>query len=589
MPRPRPSRVLLHACTIATATALAAGCARVTVRKVPTPTQYSHQGVSSWTHDLQLKADAMEGVRFYLPRPFVSVFESFPIATDLYLAKGRVSADNKYVVIDSITPLSTRGDFANGAIRELAGTAVPKSLIFRRTATPGPAPSDPQPPATPRSGDDPASPAGDSAAARLLEEAKAAAASAGAAAADAKAAAAQAQNPAPAPANGTTEGSQTGISRRKVTNSNGAFAFTPLRGNFDVLYLPDFDEQYVVSSKSRLGNASFELNLGQGWSLQGFNSLTDNSELNKRIFDLIDTASDLAKKAATAGLGSVLPTTALGSLADTLASPRSGDEMEESPGTPVALKIVVVHYAAKGLYPVIKPRELADKTVPGLVVDLQQRGETGTIRLPSPEEVQAAVERLDTHQRRFTVPVYPYQYISFNTFRYLAIQVLTPEGSTAGDLYDKTGTAGEPGDRQAFDASEIMKKLLNALATGTPQPKDDSQTQTQTQTQAQAQAQAAAAAVLGEAPLRADALAAVKTTVPSAQNVTFQLGRVTDDTRIVQALIRLADGAPAPTPAQMTTIEDSLKRLLNEFSGGRVKTGLGGEVTGVQAMVPDPN
>lgn len=581
MSRPRSSRVLLHACTIATATALAAGCARVTVRKVPTPTQYSHQGVSSWTHDMQVKADAMEGLRFYLPRPFVSVFESFPIATDLYLAKGRVSADNKYVVIDSITPLSTRGDFANGAIRELTGTAVPKSLIFRRTATPAPTPSNPQPPATPRSGDDPGAQGDDSTAARLLEQAKAAAASAGASAADAKAAAAQARNP--APANGTTDNTQTGIGRRKVTNNNGAFAFTPLRGNFDVLYLPDFDEQYVVSSKSRLGNASFELNLGQGWSLQGFNSLTDNSELNKRIFDLIDTASDLAKKAATAGLGSVLPTAGLSSLADTLASPRSGDEMEESPGTPVALKIVVVHYAAKGLYPVIKPRELADKTVPGVVVDLHQQGETGTIRLPSPEEVQAAVERLDTHQRRFTVPVYPYQFISFNTFRYLAIQVLTPEGSTSGDLYDKTGTAGDPGDRQAFDTTEIMKKLLNSLGAGA------STTETSSNTQAQAQAQAAAAAVLGEAPLIADALAAVKTTAPSAQNVTFQLGRVTDDTRVVQARIRLADGAPALTPAQITTIEDSLKRLLNEFSGGRVKTGLGGEVTGVQVMVPDPN
>ena len=64
------------------------GCSTVTVKKVPTPSQYV-----VWTDRLQAQADDMEGLRFYLPRPFVNVFESFPIRTDIYLAEGVVSAD----------------------------------------------------------------------------------------------------------------------------------------------------------------------------------------------------------------------------------------------------------------------------------------------------------------------------------------------------------------------------------------------------------------------------------------------------------------------------------------------------------------
>ncbi len=59
-----------------------------------------------------------------------------------------------------------------------------------------------------------------------------------------------------------------------------------MRGNMDIVYLPDFEEQYVVSSRANLGNANFQINLGQGWSLQGFNSLSDNSAINKRVFTL---------------------------------------------------------------------------------------------------------------------------------------------------------------------------------------------------------------------------------------------------------------------------------------------------------------
>src|SRR5262245_11213413 len=81
------------------------GCASVSVRKVPSPSQYEN-----WNDDLQKQADAMECVRFYLPRPWVNVFESFPIATDLYLASGTVSPDGRYVLVSHIVPASSSAE-----------------------------------------------------------------------------------------------------------------------------------------------------------------------------------------------------------------------------------------------------------------------------------------------------------------------------------------------------------------------------------------------------------------------------------------------------------------------------------------------
>ncbi len=103
---------------------------------------------------------------------------------------------------------------------------------------------------------------------------------------------------------------KTGLLQQRVRNDNGVAAYQPMRGNFDVAYLPDFEEQYAVVAKAGLGNAQVAVNMGQGWSLQGLDALTDNSELNRRIFALIDEATALGKAAAGAALG--LPPGAMG-------------------------------------------------------------------------------------------------------------------------------------------------------------------------------------------------------------------------------------------------------------------------------------
>jgi len=402
------------------------GCASVSVRKVPSPAQYK-----DWNDDLQKQADAMEGVRFYLPRPWVNVFESFPIATDVYLASGMVSPDGRYVIVTQIVPATSAAELETPKGGKIPNLTVPSDWIF-------PAQRDAEArdgQGVPRSEPEPQG--------------------------DGK----EPEQPVEQPQEEPEEPEQprTGQNQRSVTNDNGAFAYQPMRGNMDLVYLPDFDEQYVASSKANLGNAEFQLNLGQGWSLQGFNSLADNFELNKRLYALIDKASEMATQIASAGTSRLVDS--INKASEGLARPRSGTDLvtAKGQGSQVTLKIVVVHYAAKGLYPVIKPRELMGSVKRPMLLNLQEQQPLFRGSLTS-AQVEYAVDRFDALQRRFTVPIYPYQYLSFNTFRYMAIEVLSPNGAPFGNLYDKTGTQGEAGDRQAADLADEIRRLLGKQA-----------------------------------------------------------------------------------------------------------------------------
>ena len=442
------------------------GCAKVKVRKVPTPTQYIR-----WTDAQQRKADNMEGIRFYLPRPFLSVFESFPIRTDIYLANGVVSPTGDYVIVSKVTSES-------GLARHIANPeqtpTIPKNLILDTSTT-----------VKPHAGGlaalaKLAGPKGLGDVARMVSTIK-----------DLQGQPVPtgvegAQKPPPTqPAAPPPSAPQptTGRGERIAKNDNGAFAYQPLRGNFDIVYLPDFEEQYVISETAGLGNAMFEVNLGQGWSLQGFNSLTDNSELNRRIFHLIDTAMHLAKSAASAAMGlPPLPEMPPPAADIGVIRPHAkGEEFDGGlPGTPVSLKIVLVHYAAKGLYPVIKPRELQERLV--------TRDETFGILdlfkvLPKvrwssdldPTAITRSQQAIDNQTGSFTVPRYPYQYISFNTFRYMAIEVVRPTDKTTSPfqhLYDKTGTQGPGGQARTGEIVDILRRLFPAttetVSTGKP-------------------------------------------------------------------------------------------------------------------------
>ena len=408
-------------------------CATVTVRKIPTPTQYEH-----WTDDMQKQADLIQGIRFYLPRPFVNVFESFPVRTDVNFASGVISPDGKYVLINKI--YGKPGSFISTDV------SVPTGKISF------PAPPTPEGIGGPKIPTTSGTPPTEPSTGGLLQQP-----------------AAPTTPPSPLPPNSPSP--KTGQNQQSSTNNNFAFAYQPLRGNFDLVYMPDFEEQYAVNSYAGLGNANFQVNLGQGWSLQGYNSLTDNSEINKRIFDLIDTSMQLAKSAASAELGQVFPL--LQQAAKSIAGPGTsavtphglgGPTGQTAPaGTPVSMKIVMLHYAAKGLYPVIKPRELQERVARADVVydvldlfKLFPRPEYSTNFDQS--ALSNAQQAVEPESANSTIPRYPYQFISFNTFRYVAVEVITPDSPFA-TKYSATGTDDDPGAARTADPIELLKQL----------------------------------------------------------------------------------------------------------------------------------
>ncbi len=405
---------------VSAALVIVSGCAKVSVRKVPTPSQYIE-----WTDSMQRQADRMEGIRYYLPRPFLNVIESFPVRTDIYLANGVMTPDNQGVILRDVRPETGLAEFFVSRTNDII---IPKTTIA------------------------PPSREAVDHAIRLQSAAAGNGASDGGS--KSNTVVSSGVNPGtarPATAASDSSGtpsSGTGVNERNVSNDNSAYAYQPMRGNMDIAFLPDFEEQYAVSSRAGLGNAKFALNLGQGWSLQSLNSITDNRELNKRIFDVIDSSIELAKAAAKAAVG-VPPVP--DSLTDKVLAPKPerATALDNEPaGTPVTLKIVVIHYAAKGLYPVIKPRELQERlkspsrTNHFFYLNLHELIGKRPDPVSSFDPNALAKARLTEvgEARNFTVPRYPYQYVSFMTFRYLSVQVARPGDKPFESLYHPTGT-----------------------------------------------------------------------------------------------------------------------------------------------------
>lgn len=321
--------------------ALLTGCAQVLVQKVDRATG-------------QVVPNSAEGLRFYLPRPYVSVFEPFIVASEVYLARGEMSPDSTHVLLTQVPP-GMAEIVAQGA--GPAGMGPLRSIESSRVqVAPG-----------------------------ATGGVQSAAAPAPAAAASAPAAAASSAKPAVA----------SGVLNYKATNDNSAFAVTPQPRYFNILWLPDFDEQYVVTAKAGLGNAGVVLGFGQGWSLQGLEATVDNSALAKPLLDFYSGTLGALQKLATAKIEAPLAALTGG------AQSASANATTFTGGTPVTLKVTRVRIVAPGLYPVLKPGEMQDM-------------------------------KLDPAQaRRILAPLPPLTNIAFNTYDVIVIEAARSTGDSA--------------------------------------------------------------------------------------------------------------------------------------------------------------
>jgi len=330
--------------SVGAACAVLASCASVEVNKVDSATG-------------RVVADAAPGLRFYLPRPYVSVFEPFIVSSEVYLASGEMSPDSNFVLLNDI-PEGLR-TIANDKLvkgtQAMPGLRVDASQV--NAAAPGRGPQS------------------------------------AAAAADAASAAASAAS---SSMTGTPKPSG-GVLNIKAVNDNAAYAVTPQPRYFNILWLPDFDEQYVVSAKAGLGNAGVVLGFGQGWSLQSLDATIDNSSLAKPLLDFYSGTLGALQKVATAKIE--------GPLAMLTGKPQSAaapDARSFAGGTPVTLKVTKVRIVAPGLYPVLKPKEIAEKAT-----------------------------LTDAEAKRILAPKPPFTNIAFNTYDVVVIEAARTTGDSA--------------------------------------------------------------------------------------------------------------------------------------------------------------
>ena len=315
------------------------------------------------------------GMRFYLPRPYVSVFEPFVVDSVPYLVAGRLTSDRQFVWISTVpeglkekfpTSLKAPGDNS---------VAVPAGEVYVVSDGKG----------------------GLQAGTGLpVEAAKAQAEKI------ASGAVGTTQPPTESKATPVKPQDKPGMLNLKSSNDNQSFAVTPTRRFFDILWLPDFEEQYVVQGKAGLGNAAITVQMGQGWSLQGLEAYADNSELVNRIYSLYDKSIDLLLKYGSMALGlPPIPTGGLqaGKLEDeiTQGKVKAGEE--------ITLKITVTRLVAPGLYPILKPSETAEmknwETVK--IADANK-----TMLLPKP----------------------PLNNIAFKTYEVLVVEAVKPVGDS---------------------------------------------------------------------------------------------------------------------------------------------------------------
>jgi hypothetical protein len=368
------------------ATTALVGCGSVHVTKVDPITGSAVQG-------------AADGLRFYLPRPYLAVHEPFVISSTVFLAAGELSPDGNYVLLTDV-PESLKAlvnpALAGGTQKSMGPISIdatqvaatgahmePQGASATNKASGSTTPTGNQTPAT----DTSKKPSGN-----------------GTPSGD---------QPQPATDTSSTTG---GILTYKVTNDNQAFAVTPLPRFFEILWLPDFDEQYVVAARAGFGSASATVNMGQGWSLQGLDAKVDNSAIVKPLLSWYSSTLDALSKLTTAKIE--------GPLAALSGKPQGAAAGGKAPtaktafqaGTPLTVKITQARVVAPGLYKILKPKEIA--ALKGLSTDDAKR-----ILAPNP----------------------PLTDIAFNTYDVLVIEAARPSGDSAfrlGQYADVTTTAG---------------------------------------------------------------------------------------------------------------------------------------------------
>ncbi len=268
--------------------------------------------------------DCTQGFRYYLPRPFVSVKRSMPVGGDSVLVTGYVYTANDGKQYVSVSPVGGRA--LPKWVRErmdLSTTSMHLPLTAVIDGTGGRAP------ALDSGGETP----GTGARVPLTEGA--------------------------AGGQGDDKTEATGkatINSVKIGEGYGSFVENAGGEYFNVVYLPDFEEQYAIDfvpGLGKVGTGEGGLKLRHGWMLESISIDIDNTEIGKFIFGEISKFTGILQKFLQARVD---PT----SLADNEEVTKEAQEAKEARSPtiiPITLRITFVVEAQPGMYPILKPKE----------------------------------------------------------------------------------------------------------------------------------------------------------------------------------------------------------------------------------------
>ena len=305
----QPARGTLNALKLIAPLVLIAACAEVVVHKIPTKSSRT-----SWSDIDQKAADKIEGFRYYLPRPYVAVKYEFPFDSSDRYVLGTLSPDQRYLLLD---PATLKAIGFSGL--DKVPSELPVGQLLHADAAP-----------------------------QTALSAGTTSAKDGGAATDA----------APGKgAGGPDGGSGTGVTADLSSTSNG---LVELPGSpFDIVYLPDFDEQYAVKVDGKFSNADLKMALGNGWMLSSVDEQLENGALGQFLMDQIGKTLDVVRSLGGMKLG--LPS----STATTPSAPVTALSAGGNAGAPspppvvhVLVRVRTITYVVPGLYPVLKPQEL---------------------------------------------------------------------------------------------------------------------------------------------------------------------------------------------------------------------------------------
>ena len=321
------------------------------------------------------KGDKVHGFRYYMPRPCVAVRKPFPVIGTDYFAYGTIQ-DGNVVSID-LTQQPLKSHLDELGLPSGSGTAT--------LAIGGP-------------GDD-------------IET--------------------QAQSASTDTMTKTGTGTG-GAPLSSATGTLGDSSASPVfkvNDYFDIVEMPDFNEMYAVRTDAGLGKASSSLSLSGGWMLSKADVNLDNSEMGKLVADSIGKVLDLGLSVAK---GAFLPGSNLAGTPTTQSQPAPSTPAAMARNTVVLLRLRLYLEAQVGMYPFLKPDEVA------------------------PMRTELAAQEGDGNPPHFFIQ-YGFYTVGYNVRRVVDIEVVKAVSTTSNNSTDPNGVGagGDAGISQTLPAADL--------------------------------------------------------------------------------------------------------------------------------------